>query len=135
MLGRPPTIRAAGRLIVALTTITVLAAGGAIRIFDAGEYPSLGLGLWWALQTVTTVGYGDVVPHELSGRLIAAFVMLEGIAFITIVTAAVTSTFIERARRERPTLEGLTPADVHDAIASVGERLDRIEKRLSELSG
>ncbi len=117
-----------------VTTLTVIGAGAAIRIFDSAEFPSLGLGLWWALQTVTTVGYGDIVPEQLSGRLIAAVVMLEGIAFLTIVTAAITSTFIERARREHSALEGLAPADVREMIISVDDRLKQIEKQLSELS-
>jgi voltage-gated potassium channel len=48
----------------------------------------------WALQTVTTVGYGDMTPARTSGRLVAAFVMLEGIAFVAIIVAAITSTFV-----------------------------------------
>ena len=46
--------------------------------------------MWWAMQTVTTVGYGDVTPRHTSGRIVAVFVMLEGIAFLTIVIAAIT---------------------------------------------
>ena len=63
--------------------------------------------MWWALQQPSTPsGYGDIVPTHLTGRLIAVVAMLEGIAFITIVTAAITSTFIERARREHTSEEG-----------------------------
>ena len=46
---------------------------------------------------MTTVGYGDVTPKDVAGRLVAALVMLEGIALIAIVTAAITSTFVSRA--------------------------------------
>jgi voltage-gated potassium channel len=56
--------------------------------------------MWWALQTVTTVGYGDVTPTHFGGRLVGAAVMLEGTAFIAIVTAVITSTFIARATKE-----------------------------------
>jgi voltage-gated potassium channel len=48
---------------------------------------------------VTTVGYGDVTPSHVAGRLVGAAVMLEGTAFIAIVTAAITSTFVARATR------------------------------------
>src|SRR5262245_18364792 len=95
------TIRTAGAVIVSVTFVTVLVSGAVIRIFDESEFPTLGDGLWWALQTVTTVGYGDIVPKDLFGRILAAIVMLEGIAFLTVVTAVITSIFIERANRER----------------------------------
>ena len=45
------------------------------------KFPDLGVGMWWALQTVTTVGYGDVTPHDTVGRLVGAVIMLESIAF------------------------------------------------------
>jgi voltage-gated potassium channel len=128
----PPTIRAAGGVIVGITTLTVLGAGLAMRFFDHKEFSSLGDALWWALQTVTTVGYGDIVPHNTVGRIIGAIVMLEGIAFLTVVTAAVTSIFIERARRERMGMAVPLPEEVFATITSIDERLNRIEEKLSE---
>ena len=71
-----------------------------------------GDGLWWAAQTVTTVGYGDNVPMNLPGRLLAVFVMLMGIGFLTVVTAAITSTFVARARRARQ-----PPSDAETSMA------------------
>ena len=64
--------------VIVLVTVLVVAAGFLITVLDREEYPSLSVGLWWALQTVTTVGYGDVTPTNVSGRLVAAAVMLEG---------------------------------------------------------
>ena len=132
-MQKPATIRLASRMIVTVTLFTVVVSGVLMRVFDHDEFPSIGLGLWWALQTVTTVGYGDIVPERLSGRIIAAFVMLEGVAFITIVAAAITSAFIERARRERAVLETEPPDHLRDVMTSLDERLHRIEKRLSEI--
>ena len=66
------------------------------------QLPSLGSGLWWAVQTVTTVGYGDNVPTNVTGQLLAALVMLLGIGFLTVITAAITSTFVSRSA-ETPT--------------------------------
>jgi len=86
--------------------------------------------MWWALQTVTTVGYGDVTPKKLSGRIIAAFVMLEGIAFLTIVIAAITSTFVARAAREREITEA---ADEDNAEVRIEAQLAGIERRLDQL--
>ncbi len=72
-----------------------------MRLTDPHTFPNIGLGLWWAIQTTTTVGYGDLVPASVAGRIIAAFVMVVGIAFITVSTAAITSALLEAARRRR----------------------------------
>src|SRR5262245_11458204 len=85
-LHEPPSIRNAAGLIVVVTAVVVVGAGVLITVIDNEEYANLETGLWWALQTVTTVGYGDVAPAELSGRIVGAVVMLQGIAFIAIVT-------------------------------------------------
>jgi voltage-gated potassium channel len=132
MFQKPPTIRAAGGVIVTITTLTVLVSALLMRVFDHSEFSSFGDAVWWALQTVTTVGYGDVVPQKSVGRIIGAIVMLEGIAFLTVVTAVITSIFIERARRERLGLTASTPEDVNDTIRSIDERLNRIEQQLGE---
>jgi voltage-gated potassium channel len=130
LLQRPATIRASGAVIVTFTTFTVLASGALMRVFDRNEFPRYGDALWWALQTVTTVGYGDIVPHNVVGRVIGAVVMLEGIAFLTVVTAVITSIFIERARRERLGLSMPMPEEIYATIRSIEERLERIEQRL-----
>jgi voltage-gated potassium channel Kch len=132
LFQRPPTVRIAGSIIVLLTTITVFVAGAVMRLLDHKEFPSYGEALWWSLQTVTTVGYGDIVPESTLGRIVGAIVMLQGIAFLTVVTAAITSIFVVRARRERPGLALTMPEDVYALLQSVDERLGKIEKRLGE---
>ena len=72
-----------------------------MTITDHERYPTIGSGLWWAVQTTTTVGYGDNVPQSAAGRLVAAAVMLFGIGFLTVITAAITSTFVARSRLEQ----------------------------------
>jgi voltage-gated potassium channel len=123
-IREPPSVREAAGVIVTATVVVVVGAGFLITLVDdEEEYPNLGIGLWWALQTVTTVGYGDVAPSEVSGRIVAGAVMLYGIAFIAIVTAVITSTFVARAARE------------HDAERAREELSDRelMERRFDEL--
>ena len=91
---------------------------------DRDAFPTIGRGLWWSVQTVTTVGYGDAVPATVAGRLVAALVMLAGIAFIAVLTAVITASFIENARRRRG-LDG-------DAEAGTA-KLDEISDRLAAL--
>jgi len=85
---------------------------------------------------VTTVGYGDVTPAHLSGRLIAVVVMLQGIAFLAIVTAAITSTFVARATKEHEAAEESEEMTELQKIESrfddLNERLDRLEAALRE---
>ena len=129
-LREPPSVRMAARVIVTATAVVVVVGGVLMRVLDHDEYPNIWVGMWWALQTVTTVGYGDVTPLNRSGRIIAAFVMLEGIAFLTIVVAAITSTFVARAAKERDIAQA---ADEDAAEVRIEARLDGIERRLDRL--
>ena len=136
-LREPPSIRTAASVIVTATALVVVGAGALMRVLDHHEYSSIWLGMWWALQTVTTVGYGDATPRDVVGRIVASFVMLEGIAFLAIITAAITSTFVARAERERAVANAATDAELErrleQSLGSVAERLDKVEATLREL--
>jgi voltage-gated potassium channel Kch len=133
-LREPPSVRTAARVIVTATAMVVVAGGVLMRLLDHAEYSTVWVGMWWALQTVTTVGYGDVTPRNVSGRIIASFVMLEGIAFLTIVIAAITSTFVARAAKERQThqasAEDNAKARIEARLEGIDQRLDRLEQML-----
>ena len=87
------------RAIAAVTLLVTLASGALMCVVDHREFPNLGRGLWWAAQTVTTVGYGDMVPHATPGRMVAVVVMLSALAFLTVITAAITATLLEGTHR------------------------------------
>ncbi len=135
-LREPPTVRAAASTIVAVTGSAVVVGGVLIRIFDHHEYANVWVGMWWALQTVTTVGYGDVTPAAVAGRVIAAVVMLEGIAFVAILTAAITSAFVARAAKEREADEMRGEAAAEQEIVrrldDLGLRLEKIEAAIRD---
>src|SRR5262249_21283342 len=96
------------------------------------EYHNPWVGMWFAIQTATTVGYGDVTPAEVSGRIVGVIIMLWGVAFITIITAIITTTFITRARVERGV--GLARELTGDDEAkNLLERLDAIDAKLEQL--
>ncbi len=121
------TIRRAVLIIATVTTLVTVVAGILMRQIDSASFDTIGQGLWWAVQTVTTVGYGDKVPESPAGRILAAIVMLTGIGFITVITASVTAAFVEAARRR------MGQADAHATIVKLDdlvERLDRIEKKI-----
>jgi voltage-gated potassium channel len=137
-LRNPVSVRSAAAVIVATTTVIVVASGVLMRLLDHHEYPNIFIGMWWAIQTVTTVGYGDVTPKAVAGRIVAAAVMLEGIAFVAIVTAAVTSTFVARATHLQDVAadaaEAKRDARIESSLAELTQRLDRVETMLRTLA-
>jgi voltage-gated potassium channel len=137
-LHEPPSVRGATGVIVTATAVVLVVGGVAMRLLDHSEYSNVWVGMWWALQTVTTVGYGDVTPHHVAGRLVGGVVMLYGIAFLTITIAAITSTFVTRAERELAVeLQAAEAEDVRleRRFEDVSARLERVEQLLRQLTG
>jgi voltage-gated potassium channel len=108
----------------------VLIGGTTIWLLDRQEYEHLPEALWYTLQTITTVGYGDVTPTEPIGRLVGAAIMMLGIAFLSILTATITSSFIDArqaARREEQAI------DDRDDRARLEARFDALDARFDQL--
>jgi voltage-gated potassium channel len=77
-----------------------------------------GDGIWWAVVTATTVGYGDISPSTLAGRLIAVLLMLVGIGLVSTLAASITSYFVQQT--------------ANSEFKELATRLDRIEKLLEQ---
>jgi voltage-gated potassium channel len=116
-------LRAGWAIATAMLFVTIV-CGVLIRILDPTDFHSVGEGLWWAVQTVTTVGYGDVVPEQVGGRIVAAILMLVGIGIISVVTAVITAAFLETVRRR---LDDPRHDQVIAKLDELGSRLDAIE--------
>ena len=129
LASKDMTARRAGLWIAAVSVVVTIASGIVMWLIDREDFPTIGLGLWWAVQTVTTVGYGDITPKNPEGRAIATVVMVTGIAFVTVVTAAITAVFVESARRR---LRASTEEAEGYRHLEILERLERIEARLRE---
>jgi voltage-gated potassium channel len=117
-----------GRILPYLAGVTLLitiAAAAAVWVLAHGEFETFGEAMWWAAQTVTTVGYGDVIPQTAFSKIIAVFVMFFGVAAVSITTAIVTSALMASAQRRLAS--DPSQDDPH------GEVLERIERRLAEL--
>jgi voltage-gated potassium channel len=127
VLRKPLTARRAAAIIAAFTVAVTVLGAVTVWLIDHKDFPGLGNALWWAVQTVTTVGYGDVVPHHTWGRIIATVILIAGIAFLSVLTASVTAALIESARQRRA-----SASDVSSQLARLDERLSRIEGRLDE---
>ena len=95
-----------------------------MRAVDEESFPTFGAALWWSVQTVTTVGYGDQLPQETFGRLVAGALMVLGFAFLSLVTGTIASALVSRqssAHQHEQLLE---------ALRALEARLDRLEEKL-----
>jgi voltage-gated potassium channel len=132
----PSSVRNAMILLILATIITMLIGGFLVWLFDRKDFPNIGIAWWWSLQTVTTVGYGDVVPHNTVGRVIGAVVLVDAIAFLSIITATITSAFVEQARRRREEQRGdVTNGDLHAALKELTAQVDQLQAAMRQLQG
>jgi voltage-gated potassium channel Kch len=92
--------RDAAILIIVVWFLAIAVFGIVEHLVEPKVFPTVWLGMWWALVTVTTVGYGDVVPVSTAGRIIASFLLLGGLAFLTVIIAMITGGFVARYQRE-----------------------------------
>lgn len=105
--------------VATLTTILTVAGGGFLAVLEpdavGGDFWT---GIWWAIVTVSTVGYGDIAPVTLGGRLLAILLMLCGLGLVSTLAASISSYFIGTSEEEQ--------------LSRLRDRLDRIEKLLKE---
>ena len=69
--------------------------------FQPEVFNNIGSSIWWAFATLTTVGYGDIYPITLIGKLIASFVAIIGIGLIAIPTGLISATYVDILKRDR----------------------------------
>lgn len=114
-------LRAVRMVAVVAFTLAVLAAVLVWWVDPA--IGTFGDSLWWAITTVTTVGYGDIVPESDGGRTIAAVLMLAGVSAIPITTSLVVSVFVSRMQAQQRERD-------YGERQEIIERLERIERAL-----
>jgi voltage-gated potassium channel Kch len=120
------TLWRAVRLILGIAITLVLIGGLLARLVEPDVFTSIGLAYWWAVTTVTTVGYGDVVPKDTSGRLVGAMLMLTGLSLIPLITSVVVSALVNKRAESQRDFD-------RQLYAEQTARLERIEQQLAEL--
>jgi voltage-gated potassium channel len=114
------------RAVFAIASVAIALTVGAAalaRLVEPETFGSFGEASWWALQTVSTVGYGDIVPESGGGRVIAAVLMLLGVAFVPAITSIVVAVLVAQLQRR-------TGRQAAQDVQLV-ERLERLERRLA----
>jgi voltage-gated potassium channel len=120
------TLWRAVRLILSIAILLVLAGGLLARLVEPNVFTSIGLAYWWAITTVTTVGYGDVVPVSTAGRIVGGLLMLTGLSLIPLTTSVVVSALVTKRSQAQRDLE-------RELYREQAERLKRIEEQLARL--
>jgi voltage-gated potassium channel len=121
--------RVAIYLVLGFWSAAVVIFGVLERLADPETFGSIWEGMWWAVQTVTTVGYGDVVPNQTSGKVIAGILMLGGLSTLAVLTGAITSGFVAQAQRKQTEAETervmLELRDLKTQITTLREEIGR----------
>jgi hypothetical protein len=124
--------RVATSLIATLWLIAIVVFGLIQHLIDPDTFDTVWDGMWWGTQTVTTVGYGDIVPQDTAGQVIAALMMIGGLSLFAVVTGTITSEFVTRAEAER---RGAEEDKTGAALAEVSSQLRGLEEQLRALEG
>ena len=114
-------------VVLALTMGVVASTAGLVALFErdsGGSIKSYGDALWWAVTTITTVGYGDAFPLTVEGRGVAMFLMLVGIVFYSILTANLAAYFVQSESNE-----STEQKRVEEKLDLILKRLDALEAR------
>lgn len=113
--------------LVGVIAVTSLVTGLIAHLIDRKDFPSFGIGIWWAVVTLGTVGYGDVVPHTTWGRVLGGVVIVCGVTFISFLIAIVTSLFIDAGRDAEREANEARHAEVTYLLRQLDARLGALE--------
>jgi voltage-gated potassium channel len=106
--------------IVTITAFLVAVAAGIMAVVEPQD-GGFWTGLWWAIVTATTVGYGDITPETVPGRIVAILLMIAGIGLVATLAASLASYFVSGPEKEQSA-----------ELDEIRERLERIERLLLE---
>ena len=125
----PASVRKAIRVIIAAYVTAMVIGGLVIWLVDPHDYPDPWLAFWYVLQTITTVGYGDATPTDPVGKAVGAVIMLVSIATLSILTAFITSAFVEARQTERRARSDADEAANRERLeARLNDLVDRLER-------
>ena len=121
--------RVAASVIAGLWLITIVVFGIIEHLLDPDAFNTVWQGMWWATQTVTTVGYGDVIPGDPVGRFVATVLMIGGLSLFAVVTGTITSAFVTRAQEmNRDTGEAMLEDKIDALTAEVAALREQLAR-------
>ena len=124
--------RVAASIIAILWLIAIVIFGIVEHLVDPDTFDNVWLGMWWATQTVTTVGYGDVVPADTGGMVIATVLMIGGLSLFAVITGFITSAFVARAQADN---RSRTDDPVIVKLDEIEAQIEALKDGLARISG
>ena len=126
---------------VAVVAVSVMTAGAVVAYYAEHpvnpEFATFGDSLWWAIVTLTTVGYGDIVPETTTGRIAAIMIMLTGVSVLGLLAGTLASFFRLRPSPAAQATDSATVATATPDTLETGptspDKLDRVLTELTEL--
>jgi voltage-gated potassium channel len=129
-MERAVTSRRIFPYLVVTTACLAVLAGFLATVIDRKDFPNLGTGIWWAIVTLATVGYGDVVPHSGWGRVFGSAVIIIGVTFLSFLIAIVTSYFVSAGEQRKAEQE---TEERERELAAIQKTLHEIKQHLASL--
>nr|CEL17290.1 Potassium voltage-gated channel subfamily KQT; possible potassium channel, VIC family [Kibdelosporangium sp. MJ126-NF4]CTQ91480.1 Potassium voltage-gated channel subfamily KQT; possible potassium channel, VIC family [Kibdelosporangium sp. MJ126-NF4] len=127
-----------GRVVIYVGIVTLLVSfAAALAVLDAERtHPDAGINsfpkaLWWTLTTISTVGYGDVYPITWEGRLVAASLMIGGIALLGVITGMIASWFLERIQQTEDVIHAETD-ELHVELVTLREEVRKLREQVAD---
>jgi voltage-gated potassium channel len=118
-----------------VTALMAVGAGTIAHLIDRRDFHTYGDGIWWAIVTIPTVGYGDIVPTTTWGRILGSVVIIFGVTFLSFLVAIVTSIFVDSNRSELEQARAAREAHTAELLQSIDARLAAIEANLDPTRG
>ena len=112
---------------IVYATIFLIIFFGFLFFVSEPEVETFSDGIWWALVTITTVGYGDITPYTTLGRIVASSLMILGIGFIATITATVSAYFLSNFGEKQTTLD-----DVLTKLEKIEDEIEKIKEDKNE---
>ena len=119
------TIWRAVRTVAIIVILLVLVGALLVRLLEPETFDDFGLSAWWAVTTVSTVGYGDIVPVTTQGRIVGTVLMVTGVSMIPLVTSIVVSILAAKRAVEQSEDEAQQIAALRAQLARIEEQLKR----------
>jgi len=139
LVSRKTGLLSGGALATALMATVLVVWIGSLMVLNAergapgAQITDLGNALWWCLQTVTTVGYGDVLPVTVPGRILAVLVMIVGISVVGSVSASLAATLIKQRPSKSSSPAADPQEDLRAEIADLKIMVSDLQATLSQL--
>lgn len=131
--------------ILLISSVLVILSADLFVLFETGpdsKFKNFADAVWFSVVTVATVGYGDIYPQTTPGRILAAVLIIFGVSVFGLVTATISSYFVEQnmasgRRRERREYNALTIEEdsVEGKLDRLLVKIDALEKKVNDISG